>query len=204
MTFFSFLLFVPVYALAVASPGPAVAAVVARTLGRGTNGVFAFILGLVAGDLTWFAAATLGLTLIAQGFAPLFHAIKIAGAAYLAYIAWTIWRAPALPVDVDTRPDGGSRFSAFLGAYFLTLGNPKTMVFFVSIMPLVISPSSVSWLVAIELGATIIVVLSAIFLGYVYMANRARQVFRSQRALRVINRFTAGMMAGTALVVVTR
>ncbi|MCA1952127.1 MAG: LysE family translocator [Hyphomicrobiales bacterium] len=198
------LVFVPVYALAVASPGPAVAAIVARTLGRGRRGSGAFIAGLVAGDLTWFATAVLGLTLVAQTYAPLFQAMKYAGAAYLLYMAWQIWRAPPAPPAEAAQTRGGGGFGVFVGAYLLTLGNPKTMVFFLSIMPLVVDPAAVTMTAALELALVIALVLSTIFLGYVLLADRARRLFRSERALRRINRGTAGVMAGTALVVASR
>ena len=207
MTLTAFLLFVPVYALAVASPGPAVAAIIARTLALGSRGALAFTLGLVAGDLTWFLAATLGLGLLAQTYAPLFTLVKYAGAAYLIYVAIGIWRMPARPVaeaqssDHETSSRG---FRAFFGAYLLTLGNPKTMVFFLSIMPLVVAPEQINLVTALEIAAIIVVVLTAIFMGYVMLAERARRLLRSTAAIRWINRSTAGIMAGTAMVVATR
>lgn len=205
MTLSAFLLFVPVYALAVASPGPAVAAIVARTLAMGSRGALAFTMGLVAGDLTWFAAATLGLGLLAQTYQPLFTAVKYAGALYLIYVAISIWRMPAKPMtDAEPAATGNSGFRAFLGAFLLTLGNPKTMVFFLSIMPLVVSPEQITLVTALEIAAIIFVVLTAIFMGYVILAARARRLLRSTEAIRRINRTTAGIMAGTAVVVAAR
>jgi len=42
-----------------------------------------------------------------------------------------------------------SAVAAFLGSLFLTLGNPKVMIFFLSIMPLVIRPEDIAFLVGI-------------------------------------------------------
>jgi threonine/homoserine/homoserine lactone efflux protein len=47
--------------LAVASPGPGIAAVVAGALGRGVRGAPAFIAGFVVGDLVWLTLAATGL-----------------------------------------------------------------------------------------------------------------------------------------------
>ena len=205
MTLSAFLLFVPVYALAVASPGPAVAAIVARTLAMGSRGALAFTMGLVAGDLAWFAAATLGLGLLAQTYQPLFTVVKYAGALYLIHVAFSIWRMPPQPVaEAEPAADGHSGFRAFVGAFLLTLGNPKTMVFFLSIMPLVVAPEQISLVTALEIAAIIVVVLTAIFMGYVMLAARARRLLRSTEAIRRINRTTAGIMAGTAVLVATR
>jgi threonine/homoserine/homoserine lactone efflux protein len=47
----SLVLFAGLYAVAVATPGPGVAAIVARVLGRGLRGIVPFIAGFVVGDL---------------------------------------------------------------------------------------------------------------------------------------------------------
>lgn len=204
MTLAALLLFIPVYALAAFSPGPAVAAMVARTLSRGTRGAAAFILGLIAGDLTWLVAASSGLGLIAQTYAPLFRAIQYAGAAYLLFMAVMMWRAEPAPPSEARDAEAGQGFSAFLAAFVLTLGNPKTMVFFLSIMPLVLSPDQLTPVAVAELALVCAVLLGVIFTGYVLLAARARRLFTSRTALRRINRGTAGVMAGTAAIVATR
>ena len=61
MSAYGLLIFALVYALAVATPGPGIAAVIARGLGRGTHGAPAFIAGFLVGDLIWFTLAALGL-----------------------------------------------------------------------------------------------------------------------------------------------
>ena len=87
MTLYGLAVFSIVYALAVASPGPGVAAIVARSLVRGTRGAPAFIAGFVIGDLVWFTIAVTGLAALAQTASAVFAAIKYAGAAYLLYLA---------------------------------------------------------------------------------------------------------------------
>ena len=95
MTLTSLLLFAFVYFAAVATPGPGVAALVARVLGRGLTGVAPFIAGYVVGDMIWLIVAGTGLSVIANAFAGLFVAIKYAGAAYLLYLGWRMATASA-------------------------------------------------------------------------------------------------------------
>ena len=189
--------FAGVYFVAVATPGPGIAALVARVLGHGLKGVGPFIAGFAVGDLVWLSVAATGLAVVAHEFATLFVALKFAGAAYLAYVAWGLARTPAV-VDSDTasvRVATGWR--AFLGA--LTLGNPKVIVFFLSIMPLVVDLDAVNGVSIAEMAATCVTVISATLGAYALAANRARRWFRSNRAMTAVRRATAGVMAGVAV-----
>jgi len=203
VTLSSLLLFVCVYAVAVATPGPGVAAVVGRVLGQGLRGVAPFIAGFVVGDLIWFAAAATGLAVLAHEFAALFTAVRYAGVVYLLWLAWRIWRAPTkAPQDAPGHCENGARL--FLGALSLTLGNPKVMVFFLSIMPLVVDIHAMGGAVFAEIAATMACVLPPVLFAYALAANSARRLFRSPRAMKIVNRGAAGVMAGAAIAIATR
>jgi threonine/homoserine/homoserine lactone efflux protein len=204
MSLTALLLFISVYAIAVATPGPGVAAVVARTFARGTAGAVPFVLGFVVGDLVWFSVAAAGLSVIAKTFAPLFVAIKYAGCAYLVWLAFQLWRAEPVLLEQGARPPAETALTAFMGSLFLTLGNPKVMIFFLSIMPLVVRPEDISWLVALELAGVIAITISLIMLGYIALADSARRLFRSRRTIGLIQRANAGVLAGAAAVIAAR
>ncbi len=136
MTLGSLVLFAAVYFAAVATPGPGLAALVARVIAYGLVGVAPFIAGYVVGDMIWLVVAGTGLAALAKAFAGAFTAIKYAGAAYLLYLAWRTATAPATRGEAP--PPASRGFRAFFGSLSLTLGNPKVMVFFLSIMPLVV------------------------------------------------------------------
>jgi threonine/homoserine/homoserine lactone efflux protein len=203
MSFSSLSLFVGIYAAAVATPGPGVAAIVARVLGRGLSGIGPFIAGFVVGDLVWFALAATGLAVLAHEFAALFSTIRCLGVAYLLWLAWRIWRTSTdAPEDAIAASDHDLRL--FFGALSLTLGNPKVIVFFLSIMPLVVDVRSMSAAAFVEIAATLPFILAPVLMGYALAANRARALFRSPRAMKIVNRSAAGMMAGVAIAVAAR
>jgi threonine/homoserine/homoserine lactone efflux protein len=203
MSLSSLMLFVGIYAAAVAAPGPGVAAIVARVLAQGLSGVAPFIAGFVVGDLVWFAIAATGLGVLAREFAALVSAIRWAGAAYLLWLAWRIWRAPTnAPEDAIAARGGGPRL--FLGALSLTLGNPKVIVFFLSIMPLIVDVHSMNATAFAEIAVIMPFVLAPALTGYALAANRARALFRSPRAMKIVNRGAAGVMASAAVAVATR
>lgn len=203
MTIYGLLTFCAVYALTVASPGPGVAAVIARGLTHGMKGAPAFILGFMVGDLVWFALAATGLAALARTAATLFIAIKWIGVAYLLYLAYKLWSAPAERVEVkaDDRAHG---WRAFMASFTLTLGNPKAILFFLALLPTVIDLTTMNALRFVEISLAMCVVLPTVLFVYALLAAKARQLFTSPSAVRKLNRSSGVAMAGAAVVVATR
>jgi len=202
MTPGALLLFAAVYFAAVATPGPGLAALVARVLAYGLVGVAPFILGYVVGDVIWLVVAGTGLAALANTFAGAFAAVKYAGAAYLLYLAWRTATAPTARGEGPPAASRGVR--AFMGSLSLTLGNPKVMVFFLSIMPLVVDVKSLTPMRLAELIAVCVPIIAGTLGTYALAANRARALFRSARAMRLAHRAAAGVMASVALAVAAR
>ena len=153
MTIYGLLTFCAVYALAVAAPGPGIAAIIARGLAHGMKGVPAFMAGFVVGDLVWFAIAATGLAALARTAATLFIAIKWAGVAYLLFLAWKLWTAPAERVAVESGGDRQHGWHAFLAALMLTLANPKAILFFLALLPTVVDLASMNAVRFFEISA---------------------------------------------------
>jgi len=202
MTLGSLFLFAAVYFAAVATPGPGVAALIARVLGQGLKSVAPFIAGYFVGDMVWLMLAGTGLAVVAKTFAGVFVAIKFAGAAYLLYLAWRMATAPAV-VGVALPPVSHG-WRAFLGSLSLTLGNPKVMIFFLSIMPLVVDVRALTPLALVELAAVCAIVIFSTLAAYALVANRARAFLSSTRAMKLVHRLAGGLMAGVAVAVATR
>jgi threonine/homoserine/homoserine lactone efflux protein len=198
------LVFTAALAVAVASPGPGVIALVARVIGRGSQGAAAYVAGFVIGDLVWLTVAILGLSVLAQTFEGVFLAIKYAGAAYLIYLAYRMWTSPAHAIDVaaDTRREGNGRL--FLTGAAISLGNPKVVAFYVALLPSLIDVTRVGMLGFVELVAICVAVLCVVLGTYVLVAARARALFRTPRAVRLLNRASGTMLAGAAIAVATK
>lgn len=197
------IVFTTALAIASASPGPGIAAIVARVLGRGVPGGIAFAAGNALGDVVWLTVAILGLAVVAQTFHGIFLVIKYAGAAYLLYLAWKLWTAPAQPHDVGTAPRERPA-ALFMGGLAVSLGNPKVMVFYLALLPSLIDLSRVSLLGYVELVALTLAVLTITLGAYIVLAARARRLLRSARAMRMVNRGTGAIMASAAVAVATR
>ncbi|TCR68751.1 LysE family translocator [Bosea sp. BK604] len=197
------LVFAGVYFVAVASPGPGIAALVARALSSGLRRSLPFIAGIAAGDLVWFSASALGLSVLMEHFHGLFLAIKYAGCLYLLWLALKLWTAPAEPPR-ESPAARGEGLRLFLGGLALTLGNPKVMVFFLSILPLVVDLRNVTPLVFVEIITLTTIIICSTLLAYAYAADRARRLVASPRVMRIVNRVTGGVMAGAAAAIAAR
>jgi threonine/homoserine/homoserine lactone efflux protein len=196
----SLLIFATAYLAILVLPGPGVTALVARVLARGPKGAPFFVGGFVCGALGWFTIAATGLAALAATFATLFLAVRYAGAAYLLYLAWKLWNAPVRPMDVaDSSPEG--RWRLLLTGLAINLGNPKVIVFFLALLPTVVNLGSLTLLGFAELAVLIAVIASTVLGVYAVIAARARRVFTSPRAVRLMNRGSGAAMAGAAATV---
>jgi threonine/homoserine/homoserine lactone efflux protein len=198
------LIFAGALLVAAASPGPGIVALVARVIGGGPAGVAHFIAGLIVGDLVWLAAAVLGLAVVAHTFHEAFVAIKFAGAAYLLYLAYRMWTAPAAATAVAAASGGERSFSLFLAGLSVTLGNPKVAGFYLALLPNLIDLGQVDLFGYAELAGLCIAVLTVVLGAYALAAARARVLFASPRAVRLFNRTGGTLMAGAAIAVASK
>lgn len=204
MTLAGFLAYSGALAIAAAIPGPGVTALVARALGSGFRSSLAMSLGLVLGDLTYLTAVVLGLAMVAQTFGMVFLAIKWLGVAYLAYLAWSFWTSGITPETIEARKGKDGFLSSLLAGLTLTLGNPKTMIFYLAITPTVIDLRSVTPADYGILLAITVVVLLLVLVPYLALASQARWFLKTPRALKALNRTAAAFMVGAAAAIATR
>jgi threonine/homoserine/homoserine lactone efflux protein len=198
------LIFAATLFVAAASPGPGIAAIVARVLGRGLNGAVAFTAGLAVGDVVWLTVAVLGLAVVANTFHVVFLVIKYVGVAYLLYLAYRLWTqaVEAREVVAETSTDRPVRL--FLAGLAVTMGNPKVMVFYLALLPSLIDLQAVTLLGWLELSLVTLSVLAVVFGSYVLLAARTRTLFTSPRAMRMVNRGTGAVMASAAVAIAAK
>jgi len=204
MDFLGLLVFAAALALAAASPGPSVVALVARTLVRGREGAAPLVAGIILGDIVWLTAAVLGLAALAATLGSLFILVRLLAAAYLIYLAWKLWTAPARTSEPGEIAESDYGFSLFLTGLGMTLGNPKAMAFYLALLPSILDLNQLTLLGFAELCVVISIVLTAVFGSYVALAHRARHLAASARAVRFINRACGTAMAGAAVLVATK
>ncbi len=191
-------------AVAAAIPGPGVTALVARALGSGFRPAFAMSFGLILGDLTYLTAVVLGLAFLAQTFGLAFLVIKWLGVAYLAWLAWKFWSSGITPETIVAKKGNTGLISNFLGGLTLTIGNPKTMIFYVAITPTLVDLKTITLSDYGVLAAVTIAVLMIVLVPYLALAAKARGLLKSPRGLKLLSRGAATFMFGAAAAIAAR
>lgn len=92
----------------------------------------------------------------------------------------------------------------FLGSLALTLGNPKTMIFFLAVLPTVVELKRLSLGGFLSIVAVIMVALPMVLGAYAFGASRARRFFSTPKTVGWMQRGTGVAMASAAVAVATR
>ncbi|HUO97929.1 MAG TPA: LysE family translocator [Rhizomicrobium sp.] len=192
----SYLIYCGLYAIVIIVPGPGVVAIVARALGSGFRSAIPAAFGTAVGDWTWMTLSAFGLAMLAQAMGQFFLAVKLAGAAYLVWMAYKYWTAPVS--DLPTVVPATARQS-FLSQLSVTLGNPKAMAFFLAALPAAVDLSHLNAGGYLELCAATAVLIPSIMLAYAALAAQVRVLLTSRRARKGINRTAAVVMAGAGV-----
>ncbi|MCB8837162.1 LysE family translocator [Aurantimonas sp. VKM B-3413] len=185
-------------AIAAAIPGPGVMALVGRALGSGFRHGLLLISGVVLGDIVYLTAACFGLALIAHAFGDLFVLIRTGAAIYLAYLAIKMWTADTDTGNVEALSSKslGSSFSAGL---LVTLSNPKTIFFYLALLPSILDLGAIRMPDFLLLALVTAPVLFVVLTPYAALAAGARGAIRNSAVMKSLNRTAAAILAGTAV-----
>ncbi len=204
MTLAPILAYAVALGIAAGIPGPGVTALVGRSLGTGFLATLPMLMGVVIGDLIYLTAAVLGLALLAKAFGAFFLAVKLIGAGYLLWLAWRFWRAGVAISPVRRAYGKREALASFLSGLFVTLSNPKTIVFYMAILPVVVDLKSVTLGGYVALVVVTLLVLVVVMTPYILLASKARKLLERPAMQARLNRFAAVVLASTAGWIVAR
>jgi threonine/homoserine/homoserine lactone efflux protein len=197
MDWTSLLAFTVALAIAAAIPGPGVAALVGRVLGGGFWPAVPMIAGFITGDLAYLSAAVLGLGVLAETLGEVFLFVRLAGAAYLLWLAWRFWTAR--PEQETVAATGAAApLRMYLVGLSVTLGNPKVILFYLALLPTIVDIAGISAAGYAEIAAITAVVLTLVLGGYAAAVAGARRFVFGVRQRRLANRAAATAMMGAA------
>ncbi|PCE30203.1 LysE family translocator [Burkholderia ubonensis] len=194
------LLYVVAVSAVTITPGPTMLLALNNGATRGLRVAAYGIAGAALSDLILIGAVGCGLGAILQASEQLFAAVKWVGAAYLLYLAWALWRAPAMLAqpDITETIAASDGWSAFRRSLLVALSNPKGLLFFSAFLPQFIQARAAVTPQYITLAITTALIDIALMSVYAVGGHHAMRVL-SGKALQWLNRGCAGMLAGLAV-----
>jgi threonine/homoserine/homoserine lactone efflux protein len=185
------------------SPGPGLATILSRTLASGPIAGLAVTAGLVLADSVFMGVAMVGLTAIATTLGPLFQIVKYAGAAYLLWLGYRVFKGAAAPMAVAPRSGRGLLKDIGLGM-LVTFGNPKAILFYGALLPTFLDMTQIRSGDFLVLAAIVVMISYIVYGGYILVAERSRRFLSSSVASRIFNRLTGSVLVGAGVAVATR
>lgn len=184
------------FAIAV-SPGASWLYVITSTVASGRIGGFLAVAGNALGILVHVAAAVFGLTAMLRYSPNVFAVFKLAGAAYLIYLAVRTVRQASIAPQAETDSDGSaiSAWPIFRGGILVNATNPKAALLMLALLPQFVDMSAGNvTLHILGCGLIHILVASSVLSVLVLTANTVRDSLRSSSKLDRIFRWTSAVI----------
>ncbi|PQA77989.1 LysE family translocator [Rhodoferax sp. TS-BS-61-7] len=198
-------LFVMMTFVVSATPGPNMLLVMSTGARQGLRGAVTSMAGCMTSLMLMLSLSAAGLGALLQAFPAVFDALRLAGAAYLAYLGVQVWRSPVQESNPSDGAAQGSNLGATLSSWALyrqgalvAASNPKAILFAAAFFPQFLNPALPQLpQFGILLGTFAVVEVSWYF---VYAASGKQLARYLQRAsvMRAFNRLTGGVFVGFA------
>lgn len=177
-------------------PGPNVALIDANSLARGPRAGLATVAGTWTAMVPQLVATALGMGALLAGAAPAFGGLRWLGVAYLLWLAFRAFTAPA-DDDGVTGPQDKPLRALFLRGFLVSLANPKTRVFYAAFFPQFLSPRAPLAPQLFLLCATFLALAAIVDCGWALLAAHAGDAFCISARTR--NNLTGGLLLGAGL-----
>ncbi|MDT8999699.1 LysE family transporter [Paucibacter sp. APW11] len=178
------------------SPGPSFVLVCRTSMLHSRRAGLAAALGMGLGGAAFACLALAGLAALLREVPSLYAALRLAGGAYLLYLAYRIWRGAKEPLVLQTRSPGAA--PAPLGKVFslslmTQMSNPKTGVVYGSIFTAFLPPEPpTGLLIALVPGVFLVEFCWYAVVAAFFSNRRPRDLYL--RSKSVIDRLVAGVL----------
>jgi threonine/homoserine/homoserine lactone efflux protein len=119
----------------VLTPGPNMMYLVSRSISQGRRAGLVSLTGVAVGFTAYLTAATFGLAAVFAAVPVLYAAVKLAGAGYLAWLAWKVLRPGGVAVFAPVQLPRDSDRRLFTMGLVTNLLNPKAAIMYASLIP---------------------------------------------------------------------
>jgi len=179
-------------------PGPNLALIVANSVAHGRRYGLITLAGTTSAMVIQLACVVVGLTGFLALMATWFDRLRWLGVVYLVYLGIAAWRAPApdLRATNGTKPQVKRARDVYLRGFFVSLTNPKTLLFYAAFLPQFIDPAHDRVAQLIVLAATFLVFALVLDGAWALLAPHAVRVLGIGG--RSLNRLTGSLLITAA------
>lgn len=184
-----------------ATPGPNMLLIMSTSARWGVRAAVAAMAGCMSSLLVMMCVSAAGLGAVLHTFPAVFDALRLLGAAYLAYLGVQCWRAPVQEAAHDvllTPPAHETPWSLYRRGAMVAGSNPKAMLFAAAFFPQFIHADSPSVPQFAILLATFTVIEVSWYFAYAFSGHKLSQYLQQARVMRAFNRITGGAFVGFA------
>jgi threonine/homoserine/homoserine lactone efflux protein len=194
----AYLAFLGVSLLVICTPGQDTALTIRNTLAGGRRAGVATALGVASGQAVWTVATSAGLAAVLLASAPLFLAVRLAGAAYLVYLGL---RALAAAIRGSSSDEAGAprpARGAFVQGVLSDLSNGKMVAFFVGLLPPFAGPHP-TFVLLLLLGLNFCGLTLAWLVTYAFAVDRVGAWLRRGRVRRALDAALGSVLVGLGI-----
>ena len=175
-------------------PGPTILMVMAQALNHGPKSLLPLIMGTGTGSLLTMSLSFIGLGALMSASAVMFGALKWLGAVYLVYLGINYWRAPVESLRLHSGLMDARQ--VFRDSFIVTALNPKSIVFFVMLLPLFIDDSHPILMQMMIMSVSFIAVSSLTVMIYGLFSGYIHDKLQSPSTRKWFNRTGGGLLMG--------
>ncbi len=194
MSYETWIAFALASAIVVLIPGPNIVLTVSYAIKEGKRSGLATVPGVALGAFVAMSLSLLGAGALLATSVFLFTLLKIAGAMYLIYLAYSLWTAPVERRAVDETSRTESLTGLFWRAFLISVLNSKGPAFYVAFVPQFVDPSGPIFQQFAILIATFLVVAALNSVFWLLFATGLRTQFQKPKAMRLLNRVGASCL----------
>jgi threonine/homoserine/homoserine lactone efflux protein len=169
------------------------------------------MMGCMTALLAMMSISAAGMGAVLQSSPQVFEALRLAGAAYLAYLGIKVWRSPVQDQAAPSK-EGDAALAAvppvktgaiFREAFLVAASNPKAILFAAAFFPQFIHADSAQFPQFAILLATFTVIEVTWYFVYAVSGKRLSVVLQRASVMKVFNRLTGGVFVGFAALMAT-
>ncbi len=182
-------------------PGPNMMLYVSQTIAYGRKAGWLTVAGITSAFVVHITATVLGVTALLTEAPMVFSTIQVAGAAYLVFLAYKIWKAPPVQMLNFERVEQMPLLSFWVKGFVGNVLNPQTTILYFSLLPQFIKPEQGHFVQQnLTLGGIQMLCSTVTNVTVVYVVSKATGAINSNhRRQLIIRRIMAAILAIFAL-----